>query len=210
MSKASHAARKSRPQRISRLGVWLAIPAALVASGVIVSAASYASFSSSTTNPTSNWNAGSVTLADDDSNSALFNASALKPGSTDSKCIVVTSTGNLPSNVKLYGTTPATTKAFSSYVNLTITQGTGSSFGAATACNGFTPATTNPTVYSGTLANFGSTYTNFSNGADTWAPTGSGSEARTYKFTYTVDPNTPNTSQSGTASLGFTWEAQNN
>lgn len=210
MSKASHAARKSRPQRLSRLATWLAIPAALVASGIVVSAASYASFSSSTVNPTSNWNAGSVNLTDDDSNSALFNANALKPGSTGSKCIVVTSTGNLPSTVKLYGTTPATTKAFSSYVNLTITQGTGSSFGAATSCTGFTPATTNPNVYSGTLANFGSTYTNFSNGADNWVTTGAASEARTYQFTYTVDPNTPNTSQAGTASIGFTWEAQNN
>jgi hypothetical protein len=28
-------------------------------------------------------------------------------------------------------------------------------------------------------------------------------------FTYTVDPATPNTAQSGTAATGLTWEAQN-
>lgn len=209
MSAVSHVARRTRPQRLARLAVWLVAPAALIASGLAVSAASYSAFSSSTSNPTSNWNAGSVKLTDDDSNTALFNATALKPASTDSKCIVVSSTGSLPSAVKLYGTTPATTNAFSSYVNLTVTQGTGSSFGATTSCAGFTPLATGATLYSGTLANFGSTYTNFANGLTGWTTAG-GNEARTYQFTYTVDPNTPNTAQSGTASIGLTWEAQNN
>jgi hypothetical protein len=64
-------------------------------------------------------------------------------------------------------------------------------------------------VYSGTLAAFGSANTNFATGLGTWAPTGTGSETRVFQFTYTLDPATPNTAQSGTAAIGFTWEAQN-
>ncbi len=68
--------------RAARLAAWIAVPAALVASGVVVSTASYSAFSATTTNPTSNWTAGTVALSDDDANTALFTAANLKPGST--------------------------------------------------------------------------------------------------------------------------------
>ncbi|MCC8907350.1 hypothetical protein [Curtobacterium sp. GD1] len=192
--------------RAARLAAWIAIPAALVASGVVVSAASYSAFSATTVNPTSNWTAGSVALTDDDNNTALFNATGLKPGSTGANCITVTSTGTLPSTVKLYGTNAATTNALASNINLTVEQGTGGGFGS---CTGFTAASTNGTLYSGTVAGFGTASTNFATGVGSWAPTGSGSESRVYRFTYTVSSTAPNTVQGGTAALGFTWEAQN-
>src|SRR6185312_6458524 len=103
-------------------------------------------------------------------NTAMFTASNLKPGSTGSKCIAVTSTGTLPSAVKLYGTAAATTNALSSWINLTITQGTGGSFGS---CTGFTPLASGSSVYTGTLAAFASTATGYGNGVGSWAPTGS-------------------------------------
>src|SRR3712207_3286005 len=125
----------SRPSasaaKIAKLAV---VPLALVASGLVVSQASYSAYSDSTSNPTSNWTSGTVALSDDDSSTALFTATNLKPGSTGEKCIVVTSTGSLPSAVKLYGTGSATTKGLASQLNLTITQGTGGSFGS---CTGF-------------------------------------------------------------------------
>ncbi|MFJ2979409.1 hypothetical protein ACIPEP_11170 [Curtobacterium sp. NPDC087082] len=192
--------------RAARLAAWIAIPAALVASGVVVSTASYSAFSATTVNPTSNWTAGSVALTDDDNNTALFNATGLKPGSTGANCITVTSTGTLPSTVKLYGTNAATTNALASNINLTVEQGTGGGFGS---CTGFTAASTNGTLYSGTVAGFGTASTNFATGVGNWAPTGSGSESRVYRFTYTVSSTAPNTVQGGTAALGFTWEAQN-
>ena len=192
--------------RAARLAAWIAIPAALVASGVVVSTASYSAFSATTVNPTSNWTAGSVALTDDDNNTALFNATGLKPGSTGANCITVTSTGTLPSTVKLYGTNAATTNALASNINLTVEQGTGGGFGS---CTGFTPAATSGNLYTGTVAGFGSASTNFATGLGTWAPTGSGSESRVYRFTYTVSSTAPNTVQGGTAALGFTWEAQN-
>ena len=64
-------------------------------------------------------------------------------------------------------------------------------------------------VYSGTVAGFATAATNFSTGLGTWAPTGTASETRVFQFTYTLDPAAPNTTQGGTAALGFTWEAQN-
>lgn len=192
--------------RTAKIAAVLAVPAALVAAGVIVSTASYSAFSATTTNPTNNWSAGSVALTDDDANTAMFTAANLKPGSTGTNCIAVTSTGSLASTVKLYGTTPATTNALASYINLSVVQGTG---GGAGSCSGFSALTSNATVYSGTVAGLGTTATNFANGLGTWAPTGTASETRVFQVTYTLSSTTPNTAQSGTASLGLTWEAQN-
>lgn len=195
---------RSRHARLIGVGALLA---GVAGSAALVWQSSYSAFSATTANPTNNWSAGTVLLADDDSNTAMFTASNLKPGSTATKCIAVTSTGSLASTVKLYGTTPTTTNSLSSSLNLTVTQGTGGGFGS---CTGFTALGTGSSVYSGTLAAFGSAATNFATGLGTWAPTGSGAETRVFQFTYTLDPATPNAAQGGTAAIGFTWEAQNN
>jgi Camelysin metallo-endopeptidase len=187
-----------------RVAAAVSIPIAMVASGAMVWHASYSAFSATTTNPTSNWAAGTVALSDDDSNTALFNASNLKPGSTGSKCIAVTSTGSLPSAVKLYGTSYATTNALSTYLTVTVDEGTGGSF--AGGCTGFSSSAQ---IYNGTLAAFGTGKTNYATGVGNWAPTGSASETKVYKVTYTLSSSTPDTAQGGTAALGFTWEAQN-
>jgi hypothetical protein len=198
----------ARPdRRWARLIGVSSVVAGVGASAAVVWHASYSAFSATTANPTNNWAAGNVALSDDDSNTAMFNASNLKPTSTGTKCIAVTSTGSLASTVKLYGTSATTTNALSTYLNLTITQGTGGGFSAG--CSGFSPLGTGATVYSGTVAGFASGSTNFANGLGTWAPTGTGSETRVFQFTWTLDPTTPNSAQSGTAALGFTWEAQN-
>jgi hypothetical protein len=193
--------------RLAKTMRWAILPAALVVSGLVIAPASYSAFSSTTANPTSNWTAGTVMLADDDASSALFTATGLRPGSTGTKCIVVTSSGNLPSTVKLYGTGAATTNALSGSITLAVTQGTGGSFGS---CTGFTPLASGASVYNGTLAAFAAGSTGFATGLGNWAPTGSASESRTYQFVYTVDAAAPNTTQGGTASIAFTWEAQNN
>jgi hypothetical protein len=175
-------------------------------SGLAVSTASYSAFSATTENPTSNWQTGSVILADDDSNTALFTATALQPGSTGSKCIKVTSTGTLASTVKLYSTGLATTKALSSWIDLTVVQGTGGTFAD---CTGFTAQASDSEVFTGTVAQFGAK-TNYANGVGVWAPDGSGTDSKVYKVTYTVNASAPNSTQAGSASVGFTWEAQNN
>jgi Camelysin metallo-endopeptidase len=187
-----------------RLVAWASVPVALIASGAMVWHASYSAFSATTSNPTNNWAAGTVALSDDDSNTAMFNASNLKPGSTGSKCIAVTSTGSLPSAVKLYGTSYATTNALAANITITVDEGTGGSF--AGGCAGFTSSSQ---IYNGLLSTFGTGKTNYATGVGTWAPTGSASDTKVYKIVYTVSASTPDTAQGGTAALGFTWETQN-
>jgi hypothetical protein len=197
----------ARHRRAHRVAHWLAVPIAIVLSGATIGTASYAAFSATTVSPSSNWASGTVALSDDDSSTALFSATNLQPGATGTKCIAVTSTGSLASAVKLYGTGATTTNALSSYITLTITQGTGGSF--AGGCTGFTPLASGSSVYTGSLANFASTATGYATGLGTWAPTGTASETRVFRFVYTLDSAAPNSTQGGTAAIGFTWEAQN-
>ncbi len=180
-----------------------AIPAAVLISGAMVWQSSYSAFSATTSNPTNNWAAGTVALADDDSNTAMFTAPALKPGSTGTKCIAVTSTGSLAATVKLYGTSFSTTNNLANHLNLKVEEGTGAT---TSSCAGFTGAST---AFDGTLASFGSTKTTFTSGVGTWAPNGSGSETKSYRLTYTLSGSAPDTVQGGTAAIGFTWESQN-
>jgi hypothetical protein len=177
-----------------------------MATGLLVWQSSYSAFSATTDNPTSNWTAGTVVLADDDSNSVLFNASTLKPGDTGTKCIVVTSSGNLASAIRLYQSGYTNTAALGTYVNLVIDEGTGGTFSSSgpSSCTGFTFGAND---YSGTLAGFAGK-TSFVTGVSSWAPA-AGTLAKTFRFTYTLDAATPNGSQGGTAAAAFTWEAQN-
>ena len=202
------AARPSR--KLATIVSLVAIPAALPVSGLVVAQSSNSAYTATTVNPTSNRATGTVALGDDDNNTAAFTAANLKPGSTGTRCIVVSSTGSLPASVKLYGTGAATTKALANDINLTVTQGTGGSFGS---CTGYTPLTSGSAVYSGTLAGFGSTATNFATGVGSWntagVATGAAAETRTYQLTYSVRTETTNDTQGGTAAIGFTWEAQN-
>jgi hypothetical protein len=180
-----------------------AIPAAVLASGAIVWQSSYSAFTASASNPTNNWSAGSVTIADDDSNTAMFNATNMKPGATGVKCIAVTSSGSLASTVKLYSTSYATTNALAANINLKVEEGAGAT---TASCAGFTGATT---LFDAAMSSFGTTKTSFATGVSSWAPTGAASETKSYRITYTLSPTTPDTAQGGTAALGFTWESQN-
>lgn len=191
--------------RWTRRARWAAVPVAVIASGAIISTASYSAFSATTSNPTSNWSTGTVQLTDDDADVALFSASNLVPGDSGTKCITVTSKGSAPSAVRLYGTSATTTNSLSSYLDLSIQQGTG---GSSSSCDSFTPSSQNAQVYSGTLADFASQRTGYANGAPTWSPAGTTTESRSFKFTYTLNQSTPNSGQDSRAAIAFTWEAQ--
>jgi hypothetical protein len=186
-----------------KLVAAVAVPAALLASGGMVWAASYSAFSATTSNPTNNWTAGTVALADSDSETALFTATNLKPGATAAKCITVTSTGSLASTVKLYGTDYATTNGLAANLNLKVEEGSGST---NADCTGFTAS--GAAIFDGTLTSFATTRTSFANGAGTWAPA-AGTQTKSYRVTYLLSANTPDTAQGGTAKVGLTWEAQN-
>ncbi|WFR66847.1 hypothetical protein P9139_19790 [Curtobacterium flaccumfaciens] len=97
----------------------------MLAAGLAVSTASYSAFSATSSNDADNWSMGSVALNNDAANGALFSASNLKPGSTGTNCIAVTSSGSLASAVRLYATNVQQTKALASYVTLQVKQGSG-------------------------------------------------------------------------------------
>jgi hypothetical protein len=207
MTSGKPGGRAGLDSRFAAVAKWSSVPAALVLSSALVWHAWYSAFSATTDNPASNWSAGSVALSDDDSNTALFSATNLKPGATGTKCIVVSSTGSLPASVRLYGTSPATTLALSTYLDLVVDEGTGGTFAGSgpSSRTGFTSASN---AYTGTLAAFGTGKTNFASEVGTWAPA-AGNQTRTYRFAYTVNSTIPNSAQGGTAAIGFTWEAQN-
>ena len=189
-----------------RLG-WLFLPVALLVSAGIVGQASYAAFSADTSNVGNSLGVGTVALSDNDAGTALFALTNLRPGSSGSRCIVVTSTGTLPAGVKLYASNPATTRALSTYVDWTVNQGSGTT--AFGSCTGFAPLTSGSSVFTGTLASFTGTAANYATGLGSWTPTGNGNESRTFQFTYTISSTIPDTAQGGTASFGLVWESQN-
>ena len=61
----------------------------------------------------------------------------------------------------------------------------------------------------GTMTAFSTSYTTFANGFGTWAPAGGVGVKKTYQIVATLNAGAPNTVQSGTAAIGFTWEEQN-
>jgi hypothetical protein len=181
--------------------------------GVAVAAATYSSFSLTTANPSNSFAAGTVNIADNDAGATL-SLPTMAPGTSGSGCIRVTFNGSLASRVRLYGSTTGT---LATYLNLVITRGTDSS-PTFLSCTGFSADSTNyvgagaGVVYSGTLASFASTYTNYANGlADvpgspvTW----NAADAHSYKFTVSLPAGAPAAAQGLSSTATFNWEAQN-
>lgn len=190
--------RRARGGRRAGVLAALAVLSGIAASSGVMWQASSAAFTGTTSNGANSWAAGTVSLTDDDSNGLLFSATNLKPGSTGVKCITVTYGGSSAAAVKLYGS--AVTGTLGQYLNMVIEEGDGGTFAD---CTGFASPST---VYSGTLSNFGTTRTGFASGVGAFAPTAA-TQKKTYRFTYTVDPATPNAAQGTSANATFVWEA---
>jgi hypothetical protein len=174
-----------------------AVPAGLVLSGLLVWHSSSAAFTAETSNPGNSFSAGTVTLSDDDTGTAMFTVTGLRPGSTGTNCLAVGYTGSLAAAVRLY-VAPGdyTGTGLGTYLSLTVDEGTGGAFGS---CSGFSGSS----IYSGTLANLASSSTDSATGVGTWAPTGSAT--RTYRFTYTLADN--NSAAGLNSQVTFTWQA---
>ena len=183
---------------LARLG---AVAAGLLVMSLFVVTGSRAAFTASTANGSNTFTAGTVTLSDDDSGSVMFNLTGMKPGDTATKCVNVTYTGSLAADVKLYGTVGGT--GLATYLDTVIDVGTGAAGGATTDCTGFTGPTN---LHNGTLEAFGTAYTDYTNGAGGFTGATNPS-TRSYRVTVTLQDN--NLAQGKTASVAFTWEAQN-
>ena len=180
----------------------LATPLGLLLSAGVVWQSSHSAFTATTANGTNTFAAGSVALADDDSTSAMFTVTGLKPGSTGSRCIAVTYNGSLAAAVKLYVKSgDLTDNGLAAYLNLTVEEGSSATF--AGGCGSFTGGST---AYTGTLAGLAGSHTAFGSGVGAWTPTGAG-QVKAYRITYTLADN--NAAQNGTSTVNLTWEAQN-
>ncbi|SBN63766.1 hypothetical protein GA0004736_2706 [Curtobacterium sp. 9128] len=186
--------------RHGRTAAWIALPLAVVASGAVIATASYAAFSATTDNAANSWRTGAVSLTDDDSGAALFTVDDLVPGSTGSNCITVTSTTSNPSEVRLYTAAQSDEDAIGQHLQMTVERG---ALATAGDCTTFTGAST---VHDGTLAEL-LTAGSFGDGVDDWKPA-TGTSSTTYRFSYALAADTPNTAQDSAVGTTFVWEAQ--
>ena len=176
-----------------------ALAVGLLGSGALVWQSTNAAFTGSSSPGVNNWTAGSVSISTNGSGAALLSTSGLIPGSSATKCVTVTYGGSVASNVKLFAGNAAGT--LNNYVNLVISQGTGS----AIDCSDF--VVSGGALFTGTATGMATSNASFANGLGNWAPTGA-AQTRTYKFVYGLDAATPDNQQGQSGSLGFTWEAQ--
>jgi Camelysin metallo-endopeptidase len=177
--------------------------------GTVATMGVYGAFSSTAASGGSQFAAGTVTLADNDSGSALYSVSEAKPGDAVTKCIKVTYSGSIDSDVRIY--TTSSIGSLGSYIDLTITPGTQTS-PSFPSCTGFT-ADVSGAIFSGTLASFGSGKNSYTNGVADFP--GSSSKWATgdsvvYRIVATLQSSAPDAAQGlTTGSHTFSWEARN-
>ncbi len=170
----------------------------------------YAAFSASTENTGNSFDAGTVSLTDNDGGAtAMFTATGMRPGgAAEVGCIRVTSTGTIAVPVRLHGTTTGT--GLGTHLNLVVERGTQPAT-AFDACTGFTPDTANHkglgngVLYTGTLAAYPATHaTGITDPNAAWTL----NENHVYRFTVTLPVAADNAAQGKNATTAFTWEAQ--
>ena len=174
--------------------------------GAIAGVGAFSAFTSQADNPDNVVTAGTVVLADNDSNTALYSITAGKPGSTSTKCHRVSYTGSLPADVKLY--TPSTIGALGPQVNLKIE--TGTSVTGARDCSDFVVDVTGAEIFNAALSTFPTTYTggvsDYPGAGTSWV----NGNAVMYRVTATLSSAAPDSAQGATTGTHvLRWEAQN-
>jgi hypothetical protein len=189
----------------SAMGPLIAVLASVLLVSFMVVSVSRAAFTASTDNTTNSLSTATLTLTDDDSGSVLFNVSNMVPGDTTTNCIAVTYSGTQadPLGVKLYSGGYTDSGTLANYLNITIEEGTGATFGS---CGGFT--LTNTIETGGTLSAFDTAHSSYATGAGVWDPSGT-PETVAYRITFELDAATPDSQQGeSVTALTFTWEVQ--
>jgi hypothetical protein len=162
---------------------------------------SRAAFNAQTDNKTNLIASGNVVLSDDDSGTKMFNLSGLNGGQTVTRCLNVTYSGTLTSDIKLYGVVGGTGLAAGLTTNIEV--GTGATGGTGFSCTAFTAAST---VFGNkTLAQFGTDHGTYGTGLGGF-DAATATTTKSYRITVTVANN--NIYQDKTATFDLTWEAQ--
>jgi hypothetical protein len=165
-----------------------------------------------TTNPGNSFVSGTVKVSDNDAGTALVSLANAKPGATATGCIVVTYTGTLAANVRIFGTTTGT--GLDQYLDLNVTRGTISGTPAAGSCTNFTADATAyigqgaGVIYNGTLGAFPTSSATALLDPTTGSPaTWTTNAAHAYRIQVTLQ--NAAAGQGKTASQSFTWQADN-
>lgn len=132
--------------RTRKIAGFAAGPLAIVAAGAMVWQGSSAAFTANTNSESNNWSTGVIGLSDNDSQGATFAVTGLVPGASGSRCITVTATSSLNTDVPIRASVTAlqngsdSTVDFSDRLMLKLEAGTFTTPGATagkTDCSDF-------------------------------------------------------------------------
>jgi predicted ribosomally synthesized peptide with SipW-like signal peptide len=197
--KASSARPRVTPAKI------LGTLAAVTLVGVLGVAGTTAALSDTTDNELNEFDAGEVDLEDNDSGSFMYDIEDAEPGDSIERCIQISYTGTMDSDVALFMATPVDTVA--PYVDMLVEVGTQSS-PVFPDCTGFTPA---QTLHDGTLADFQATHGSAAAGA-VYSPNGVGTpwepgDTVVYRVTLELSTDTRGPGENFSGAHTYTWQA---
>jgi hypothetical protein len=178
------------------------VTGALVVAAALVWQSAYAGFTDTTTALPAGVGSGTVAVTNEVEGVAALTVPALRPGLSFTECIVVTSTGSAPAQVRLYvKDRGSTVTGLTSKITFKVTAGTGG--GVNDDCAGFVPY---GTTVSTTLSSFPSTY---DSGVLPWDTAGGAApEKRTYRLTWSLAGDTSTSAKGSSARVTLAWEAQ--
>lgn len=184
--------------------------AALLMISLLVMTGSRAAFTAQTNNPGNTFAAANGVTLTDDAVGTMFLVTGMTPGATVDNCIEVTFAGEGPGDIRIFSGT-SVPGVLADVLNIEIVIGSGGGFVATELgndegdCTGFTAGAT---VYSGTLANFVTTQTDWSAAALAWDTNVQGN-VQTYQVRVTMDGAADNSYALTTAGpVEFVWEAR--
>jgi hypothetical protein len=189
--------------------------AGLLAAGLLVWQGSYAAFSATTVDTGNAWASGSLVLQNNGgtgtyaaATSASFGGNNLKPGSGNTTCLTVKSTGTAPGNLAMYESSIAdSSPSLGAQIQLTITAATVATDVQAN-CTGFPTTGTITTIATNQpLSTFAATY---ATGVPVAVAAGTVLEAYKVVWTFATTGTNPGDSalMGKTVTSGFTWELQ--
>ncbi len=177
----------------------LLVAAVMASASLLVANGTRAAFVSTTVNDANAWEAGSVTISDDDGGFAMFDVGPLLPGDTGENCIEVTYNGNVTAGVDIV-MYAATSGNLAGDVDVAVEIGTGGGFGD---CTGFAGAS----AFTGTLTGLSTAHFDYGSGITMWSPGATG-QSRVVRITWTLGTDTLSSQQGETAAATFTWQSQ--
>ena len=189
----------------------LPIPVAVVLSAFLVVGASEASFSGTTSNDDSRFQAGIVSIGDSAKNSiegdVLFHDRHITPGYSESRCVTVVSKSDVDVRVKMYGVDVSVTPVADA-MTVSIERGHVHHDNLGdTSCTGFHDGRE---LYEGSLSDFGRNTRDYRHGLS-HDPAGDPLQREsvdTYRITLNLPESTGNSVAGGKAGATFAWEAQ--